>query len=73
MNNLEENNQEIDYNEEPVFYCEHCLSLCIRHIPVLEDSEYCDKCGSTNVSSTTIEDWELKYKERYGYTFLEEY
>jgi hypothetical protein len=37
-----------EYNEEPVLYCEHCLSLKIRDAG-LEDLIYCDECGATNI------------------------
>ena len=35
-----------EYNNEPVYYCSDCLSLRIRDI---DGTEYCDKCGSTNI------------------------
>lgn len=70
MDNLRE---EVNYNEEPVFYCERCLSLKIRFVNGLSNSEYCDDCGSTDVKSTDIEDWRNKFKNRYGYDHLENY
>lgn len=36
-----------DYNNEPVYYCSECLSLKIRDI---DGTDYCDKCGSTNIN-----------------------
>lgn len=59
------------YNEEPVYYCKHCLSLFISNIPRLENSDYCGKCGSTNIGQCNIEEWEQLYKERYGHKFTE--
>ena len=41
------------YNDEPIFYCKSCLSLKIRSIPSMDDSEYCDECSSTDVGQTT--------------------
>ena len=35
-----------DYNNEPVYYCTECMSLRIRNI---DGTDYCDKCGSTNI------------------------
>ena len=50
-----------DYNDEPVFYCKHCLSLKIRDAG-LPDLLYCDDCGSSDILSSNIEDWEELYK-----------
>lgn len=61
------------YNEEPVYYCSRCMSLNIRHIDSLQDSEYCNNCGSTVISTSTIEDWEKSFKDRFGYNYLENY
>lgn len=60
-----------EYNNEPVYYCKHCLSLKIRNVPMIEDSDYCDECGSTNIGQCSIEEWEKMYKERYGFKFLD--
>lgn len=70
MGNLRE---EINYNEEPVFYCERCLSLKVRFVNGLPNSEYCDDCGATEIAQTDIEDWRNKFKNRYGYDHLENY
>jgi hypothetical protein len=43
------------------------------HIPVIDDSEYCDKCGSTDIGTCSIEEWEDIYKKKFGHKFLEEY
>lgn len=59
-----------DYNEEPVFYCKHCLSLKIRDAG-LPDLLYCDDCGSADIYSTSIEEWEKLYIERHGFRFLD--
>lgn len=60
-----------DYNNEPVFYCKHCLSLKIRDAG-LPDLLYCDECGSAEVLSTNIKEWEDMYKEKYGFKYLEQ-
>lgn len=59
------------YNSEPVFYCKHCLSLKVLGVEYIDDAEYCDECGSTNIEKTTIEEWEKLYKGRYGVKYLE--
>ena len=73
MSNLNTENQPNDYNKIPVLYCKQCLSLKIRNISIIEDSEYCDECGSTNIGKCSIEEWEMLYKNRYGHKFLENY
>lgn len=72
MKNSKEDNP-LDYNDEPVLYCKHCLSLKIRNIPIMEDSDYCDDCGSTDIEKASIEEWEILYNNKYGHKFLEEY
>lgn len=73
MSNLNTENCPNDYNKEPVLYCKRCLSLKIMNIPKIEDSDYCDECGSTDVGKCSIEEWETLYKAKYGYNFLEDY
>ena len=68
---MEDKNSE--YNKIPVVYCKHCLSLRVRDIPIIEDSDYCEQCGSTDIGECLIEEWENMYKERYGHKYLEEY
>lgn len=62
-----------EYNIEPILYCKHCLSLAIRNIATIEDSDYCDDCGSTDIAESTIEEWETIYKNRYGHKYLDEF
>ena len=61
-----------DYNMEPVYYCRSCLSLRIRDVEHISNSEYCDECGSTDIGTTDIETWDKLYKARYKHKFLEE-
>ena len=49
-----------DYNNEPVYYCRHCLSLKIK---VVGGYDFCDECGSTNITTAHIEDCEKLYEE----------
>lgn len=60
-----------EYNEAPVFYCRNCLSLKIRDVEHIENSEFCDECGSTDVGSISIDAWDTLYKNRYGHKFLD--
>lgn len=62
-----------DFDTIPVFYCKNCLSLKIRDVKRIENSEYCDNCGSTEVEQTTIKEWESIYKSRYGHNYLDNY
>lgn len=80
MNSLEidkewfnNNHSPVEYNKEPVFFCKHCLSLKIRSVHSIEDSEFCDDCGSTNIETCHIEEWQKLYGEKFGHDFLETY
>lgn len=58
-----EDNKEIDYNSEPVFYCEHCLSLLVMcDAPI----DYCANCSSTEIASCTMEEYDEMYLKRFG-------
>lgn len=61
--------RDVDSNEEPVFYCEECLSLRILS---LEDTDtlYCDTCGNTSINSCSIEEWDKKYQEKYNHPYI---
>lgn len=56
-----------EYNEIPVEYCAHCLSLAIMDV---EGTPYCSKCGSTDIKKANIFDWENLYKTRYGKSYI---
>lgn len=62
-----------EFNEIPVYYCRKCLSLKIRDVEHIEDSEYCDECGSTDIEQANIEDWDAMYVARYGHHFMDKY
>lgn len=66
-----------DYNNVPITYCKTCLSIKIKTVPFTKgalgesrDIDYCVPCGNTNMEETHIRDWEQKYEEKYGETFL---
>lgn len=69
MEELKESYTIDEYNDEPVFYCKHCLSLRVR---VVGGFNFCDECGSTAIETAHINDWENMYVERNGHKFLEE-
>ena len=73
--NMEKFNNEHkeEYNKEPVYYCKKCLSLKIGYVAVLEGSEYCEDCNSTNIGKAPIEEWDKMFFNRYGYHYLEEF
>lgn len=71
MDNLSKEQQPNDYNAEPVFYCKHCLSLKIRNVPKIEDSDYCEDCGATDIATASIEEWERLYVNKHGVKFLD--
>ena len=73
MDNSRHKEKQTDYNQEPVFFCKNCLSLKIRNVVGLENSDYCDECGSTEIGQASIEDWQEMYKSKYGHYFLESY
>lgn len=58
-----------DYNNEPVYYCKHCLSLKVK---IVGGYDFCDECGGTDINTAHIDDWDRLYEERYGHKFLEE-
>ena len=53
-----------EFNNEPVYYCPHCLSLKIKSINKYID--YCADCGCTDIETTTIDKWQEMYKERFN-------
>jgi len=62
-----EDENKVDYNAEPVVYCHHCLSLAIRSA---DGTDYCTKCGGTEMDSSSIFAWEKLYGQRYGGSYL---
>ena len=55
------------YNEDPVVYCKHCLSLAIKTIG---EVDFCDKCGSIDTEQIDIHNWEILYKQKFGVEYL---
>ena len=67
------NKHKEEYNKEPIYYCKKCLSLKIGYVAVLEGSEYCEDCNSTNIGKAPIEEWDKMFFNKYGYHYLEEF
>lgn len=59
-----------DYNDEPVYYCKRCLSLNIQQMPMLENMSCCGDCGTVDIGTASIEEWEKLYEKKYGKKFL---
>ena len=58
-----------DYNNIPVVYCKHCLSLNIRDAGI-EELMYCDHCSCIDIGEAHIREWEEMYKKKYGFYYL---
>lgn len=56
-----------EYNDIPVYFCKHCLSL---RIMTTDSIDYCDVCGSTDITKGHISDWEGLYQLKYDNNFL---
>ena len=59
-----------DYNDEPVYYCEHCTSL---HILRDAGLDFCGNCGSTEIerldsdeNQSAIDKWQDIYNKRFS-------
>lgn len=55
-----------DYNNEPVYYCAHCLSLKIKTVAGFD---FCDECGGTDIKACHINEWNKMYKDKHGCLF----
>lgn len=68
-----DNLKQLEYNNIPVKYCKHCLSLAIKGIQSTEEFDYCDTCGSVDIAECSIEEWEELYKNAHnGRRYLED-
>ena len=67
MKNLKEKLSKEEYNQIPVYYCDSCLSLAVQDI---DGIQFCKDCGEVVVNEASIEDWEMKYKNKYGVNHL---
>lgn len=59
-----------EYDSEPVTFCSKCYSLNIRHDDSL-DLDCCGECGCTDFRTSSVEEWENLYKNRFGHKFIE--
>ena len=63
----------VNYNEEQVWYCKTCLSLKVMNLGDFEMVPcYCgeETCGSTDIGTATIEEWEEMYNKKYKKKFV---
>lgn len=58
-----------DYNQEPVDYCAHCLSLNIKELNNSK-MDVCGECGNVDFLQTDINNWIEIYTKEYGEPFL---
>jgi hypothetical protein len=63
-------NETNNYDLEPVEYCAKCYSLKIKHEDAI-DADCCMECGSTEIASASIDEWERLYQRRYGHKYVE--
>lgn len=59
-----------NFDQEPVAYCAKCYSLNIIHEEVI-DSDCCGECGCSDIRTTSIDEWEKMYVNRYKHKFVE--
>lgn len=58
------NNEEtINYNDEPVYFCKHCMSLLVMDGGFID---YCGNCGSTEIEKASLEEYDAMHKQRFG-------
>lgn len=55
---------EDNYNDIPVFYCKHCMSLGIKEMAGTEG--YCINCGSTDIGEVDFNEYTSLYRKRFG-------
>lgn len=55
-----------EYNNEPVYYCRHCLSLRIK---TTCGEDFCDNCNSTDIDSCHISEWQDMMNKRFNKQF----
>ena len=73
MNGLEIDRYNNKYNEEPVFYCKHCLSLKVKSVTGMQELDYCDDCGATYIGKTDIDTWRQMYRDKFGFDYLDKF
>lgn len=59
------------YDNEPIHYCENCLSIKIKEIGNNTNYYACLDCGCTDLEEDDMDEWVKLYTERYGKAFLD--
>jgi hypothetical protein len=55
--------EKVNYNDIPVYYCKHCLSLLVKcDAPI----DYCDNCSSTDIGCCSLEEYDAMHLKRFG-------
>ena len=55
--------EKVNYNDIPVYYCKHCLSLLVKcDAPI----DYCDNCSSTDIGCCSLEEYDTMHLKRFG-------
>ena len=57
-----------EYNKVPLMYCQKCLSIKVKEE---EGYSICGDCGNDTFEEDVINDWEYRFKLRYGVSYLE--
>lgn len=54
-----------DYNNEDVCFCSTCLSLNIQTVSIGDNkADICMDCGSEYLLTSTITDWQKRFKDK---------
>ena len=55
------------YENEPVYYCNGCLSLKVKSESGID---YCGNCGSTDITTSSMKIWKERYRRKYGTDYI---
>lgn len=58
----------INDNENNVYYCRGCLSLAVINAG---GCDYCKDCGSMDIAWAPFERWQWLYRNKYGQDFVD--
>ena len=63
MSSISKQSADEIYNDEPVYYCKHCLSLAIKDIGI---GDCCADCGSMSIGQASLSEYDRLYEAKYG-------
>lgn len=58
-----------EYEKEPVFYCNSCLSLNVKELHDVK-LDICGECGNTDIEITDMDEWTKMFIGEYGKAFM---